>query len=234
MTIGFDGEVGGDDDSRPRAPIYLRLSIQSYCRGPDLDCWLPTDAEHEWNHKERQADAPFDSLFDRDRRRVAASALLEYCSELSIRLELKSGNVWSQAVMNLASLPGRGLEDVEDAEFLAHLRGASSVKRGDYPAILARWSSAFPAEQLLVGFFEEIATEPKQLLTRAFAHVGVSTEVDWRTFPFSRRIRHPADAAAKGNLDAAEVPDRFRSFLRTMYASDIEALAERFGAPAAA
>lgn len=125
---------------------------------------------------------------------------------------------WSHAVMNLVKFSGKKIEEISDAKFRRHF--IRSKERSDYPMILDRWLSVFPEKQLYVGFFEDIATCPKKLLSETFAHLGVTQNVDWKAFPYHQLIN-------KG--PRAPIPEKHRSFLEWMHAADIETLYRRFG-----
>lgn len=130
---------------------------------------------------------------------------------------------WSQAVMNLVEHTNRSFEEVADQEFYDHLRSDRTIKRGDYITIIDNWTAVFPEEQLYVGFLEDLAERPRQLLSDIFEHLGVTKDVDWSNFPYNKRIRTGV---------RAEIPDRFRRFLEDMYERDLEQLANRFDGPA--
>lgn len=132
---------------------------------------------------------------------------------------------WSQARMNLVTLTDREYEEVSDEEFLDHFtqeRSISSIKRGDYLQILDNWLTVFPEDQLHVDFFERIADDPQGLLEDVFSFLGVSTEVDWKNFPYNEVIFSGSDR---------EIPPHFRSFLEDLYTEDLKRLHDRFGEP---
>jgi len=125
---------------------------------------------------------------------------------------------WSHAAMNLMKFSGKKMEEISNSKFRRHF--IRSQGRGDYPAILDRWLKIFPSEQLYVGFFEDISLCPKKLLSEVFAHLGVSQDVDWKSFPYQRVIN-------KG--PKVPIPEQHRNFLELMYGRAIEDLYQRFG-----
>jgi len=127
---------------------------------------------------------------------------------------------WSQALMNLVRQRNKPFEDIGDAEFFAHFTAARSVKRGDYQTILKKWSGVFPREQIYIGFFEDIAARPQELLSDIFAHLGVSRDVDWDSFPCNKVFNKNAEIP---------IPEKYREFLEEMYAPDLVALHDQFG-----
>jgi len=127
---------------------------------------------------------------------------------------------FSQALMNLVNFPNRAFKEVGESEFYSHFKAKRSVKRGNYLTILDNWLSVFPHEQLYIGFFEDITDCPQKLLGEVFAHIGVSQEVDWSSFPYRRVInKNPG----------IPMPKKYRDLLKEIYCQDIENLYARFG-----
>lgn len=130
---------------------------------------------------------------------------------------------WSQAVMDLAAVKNRKLVDVPDNEFIRHFHSTGARLRGDYLRCLDNWREAFPEEQILTGFFEDISSRPKELLTRVFRHIGVSVPNEWSEFPFDKVI------FAKKESEPIR-PD-FHEELSRLYKEQIDRIAEKFGGP---
>jgi hypothetical protein len=126
--------------------------------------------------------------------------------------------------MNLVTRRGLRFEDVNERQFLDHFASTRSVKRGDYLSTLKNWLAEFPGEQMHIEFFEEIASNPKELLMRVFAHLNVSRDVDWNNFPLTEKV-------FTGNKSS--MPEKFRDILQRMYRDEIELLYKHFGAPVA-
>lgn len=139
---------------------------------------------------------------------------------------------WSAARRILSRLPDEKFEGVDESKFYAAFREeyakkgdyAPGLTRGNYSAILDNWLSVFPREQLYIGFFEDIANRPKKLLSEVFAHIGVSRDVDWSSFPYKKVINKNPDFP---------MPEKYRDFLEEKYRQHIEALYKRFGDPVA-
>ena len=128
---------------------------------------------------------------------------------------------WSQAMMELVKRKGKELTDVPHDEFITFFRSDHSLLRGDYERSINNWLSVFPENQLLIGFFEEISSDPKSLLLRVFEHLGVGQEVDWQTFPYQEKI-------FSGN-QTSEIPPQIHNVLKDIYSDKIQSLASRFG-----
>ena len=126
---------------------------------------------------------------------------------------------WSQALMNIVRKPKRNIVEVEDSEFFAHFKHERSVIRGDYLTILNKWLSQFPSEQMHIGFFEDIVNSPKETLCEIFKYLGVSSDVDWDSFPYNKVVNPNPKIP---------IPEKYKVFLQDMYRRDIALLQERF------
>ena len=127
---------------------------------------------------------------------------------------------WSHACMFL--LRGRGLEAVPESEFIAHFTSQASRGRGGYAGSIDRWTSIFPADRLLIGFYDELRVDPQGLLRRVFAHLGVREDVDWSAFPLYERILPVQQVDS-----APPMPERYEGFLVDLYRDELRRLAER-------
>ena len=130
--------------------------------------------------------------------------------------------MWAATRRAFAKIPGTRLEDAPESEVLASFQYAPRIENTDFPKILDNWSSVFPREQILIVFFEQIANEPQTLLQNIFSFLEISTDVDWKTFPYDRVInKNPENP----------IPEKYRKILEQTYANDIEELYRRFGEP---
>ncbi len=127
---------------------------------------------------------------------------------------------WSQALMELVHRPRRPFENVSEAEFLEHFRSPLSVTRGDYAAILDRWTRYFREDQIMLGFQEEMASHPQVLMEKVFRHLGVSTEVDWTTYELYE---------VRGKGPGNPLPEHYRELLEEIYSEPLDRLHERLG-----
>jgi hypothetical protein len=130
-------------------------------------------------------------------------------------------------MMKLVHIPGRNLEDLSETELLDQLGSRASRRRGDYVATLDTWQSEFPTEQLFIGFFEDVKQRPQELLSDVFDFLGVTTAVDWSTFPFEQVMRPGSKEVSPGT--PPPMPESCETFLREIYADQLTELRKRFG-----
>ena len=141
-------------------------------------------------------------------------------AKLILLLRNPIDRAWSQALMNLVVHKRRNIDDVRDEEFVEHFRHPRTVSRGNYLGMIDSWLSVFPEERLFIGFFEDVRDRPRELLSAVFDHIGVSTDVDWASFPLNKVIH--------GGV-GAPLPPRFRAILDEVYADEIDRIVDRCG-----
>lgn len=160
---------------------------------------------------------PAYSVLSRDQIAYARRLLPE--ARLLFLMRNPIDRAWSQAVMNLVKIPKRRFEDVSLDEFVEQLRLPRTTGRSDYRGTLARWREFYPEDRFLIGFYEEISENPRDLLLRTFRHLGVSADVDWDSFPYAKVIYEG---------EKVRMPDSIREMLTTQYRDAIRRLAEDF------
>jgi len=148
---------------------------------------------------------------------------------------------WSHAFMDLVKQTGRTLESVEPAEFYNLFNRKGFLSASVYSAMLENWLSIFPRDQLYIGLFDQIESDPRRLLSEVFAHLGVTADVNWSSFPCNDVILPPAGPEFQAHDQGRGVrvadhersdsfmPTEFRTFLSELFHQDIELLNSRYG-----
>jgi hypothetical protein len=94
-------------------------------------------------------------------------------------------------------------------------------KRSMYCDILKIWEQVYPKEQLYIGFFEQIAENPVQLLSEIYTFLGVDNLAP---------DLYRSTVEQKVNMGVTEVmPIYWRRYLAQRYYDQIECLHARFG-----
>lgn len=128
---------------------------------------------------------------------------------------------WSSAMMFFIKKRGLNYEDISNEQLMRYLGKPEVIGRGRYPEIMERYLKFFPKEQLFIGFNEEIAQQPTDLLRRIFVHIGVNPDIEYEKLPHSRVIHE--------GQGTREIPEKIRERLTEIYAADIAALKKQFG-----
>jgi len=147
---------------------------------------------------------------------------------------------WSEFVHNTV-LQERPLSSFSKEEIESRLRKGTVEVAGGYTELLEKWDHSYPREQIFTGFYEDLDSDPKTLLSDIFTFLGVTTDVDWSRFPFQDCIIPPAGKAyenhdnwrgviAPRHQNTTELlPDEYKDFLLDYLEPELLRLERRFG-----
>lgn len=124
---------------------------------------------------------------------------------------------WSQVVMNSIELDGEDPTTIDVDTWIDRLSEPRVIRRSDHLAVVDAWSRWIPSDRMLLGFFEEIANSPQDLLGRVHDFLGVAS--------------HPGtgvDGVVRRGV-GTPMPPEVKEVLVERYTPDLRRLAERFG-----
>lgn len=128
---------------------------------------------------------------------------------------------WSQARMVAHQRLNRRDLDLEDTDqVLEFLRAPYVRMHGFYAANLERWEKFYPRENFFIGFFEEIAGDPRGLCRRIFRFLGIEDSEAYLPEPDKPKVNEGENY---------RMPARVYRELMEMYAGDILRIQSRFG-----
>lgn len=131
--------------------------------------------------------------------------------------------VLSQAKWGLAQRQLRAVQDVPEKEFLAFIDRPGSRLRSSYSRTLDMWEEAFPRDQFLVLFYEQLLADPAEFLDRMCAFIGVASAGDVRDETLTSRVQQTA---------TRPLPEAVVRYAAQACKDEIDRLADRFGGPA--
>lgn len=104
----------------------------------------------------------------------SVSAIYDYAPDVRIFFITRNpiDRAWSSALMALERAEMTP-EEASDQWFIDHFHSQGSRLRGDYHRTLSIWGNIFPKEQFLWLSFEQITSNPSQLLQSLCRHIGV-------------------------------------------------------------
>ncbi len=137
---------------------------------------------------------------------------------------------WSQALMELADLPGRSPESISVDEWIRFLGSPACRARSDYESMLARWTAHFGEDRMFVGFHDHVASRPRDLLSDIFDFLGVAPPADWSAYPTEARVQ-PAGVRGGRYEPRPPMPSPGRDWLVSTWSGPIARLALRFPDP---
>jgi hypothetical protein len=123
---------------------------------------------------------------------------------------------WSSALMALDRAE-MTFNEASDMWFIDHFKSSGSQRRGDAESCLSRWRSVFPAEQLHLILYDDLALNPLDTLLQLASHLGVDGEF-FRSIPEEQLKEHVF--AGPGH----SLRPSLRRFLAILYGRQIERL----------
>lgn len=99
-------------------------------------------------------------------------------------------------------------DSVPESGWRENLASEWALVSGDYLGQLTRWLTVFPREQMFVGFYESIASEPETLLREILAFLGLRIEPDLSRYRLTEKVLPGLDG---------ELPAELREFLHSLW-----------------
>lgn len=152
---------------------------------------FPANKEvHFWDRRDLDALPWYQGLFDASdgsdirngeitpsyamlgRKRIEAIHTLFPALRLLYLIRNPIDRAWSASLMAV-SRAEMTVDEASDSWFADHFRSQGSLGRGDYLSCIRSWTSIYPRDQLLIERYESIQNEPRELLRRVAAHLGI-------------------------------------------------------------
>jgi hypothetical protein len=126
---------------------------------------------------------------------------------------------WSQAKMNLGKQRGHNLDELPEEKFYDYFNHPQVAPHSDYLTNLTVFKKYFPAEQIFVGFVDEIRNDPLPFLERLF---------DFLDVPFPREMYlEGLEQRVNAGIDK-DIPPKYLAYLARMYIEQISQLHRLF------
>lgn len=141
-------------------------------------------------------------------------------AKLILLLRNPVDRAWSHFRHSKKRITGYNYETVSQAEILTFMDSDAQVLRSDYVRTTQTYTSIFPKEQLLIGFFDAIQDDPERLLTEITQFIGADSSHSIQRLPLNRIINKSPNSTC---------PTAIREYLKTKYHDQIKLLADRHG-----
>jgi len=125
---------------------------------------------------------------------------------------------WSHTAMHFLDR-GRKLENVIDDELFAFLKLDWVSRNSEYLRNLQRWEKFYPENQFFIGFFDQLAENPRDFLRNIYNFLEVDSS--------QKVIPDNADRKIY-SYEYPEIPIRFSGYLAHKYYNQIKQLDTRF------
>ena len=96
------------------------------------------------------------------------------------------------------------------------------INKGKYTNTIKNFLKYFNDNQLLIDFYDNISSQPEELLKRIFKHINVKEDVDLNKFPV-RKVVH------KGKKEDFVIPKEVTEYLRSIFREEIIILKDKYG-----
>jgi hypothetical protein len=126
---------------------------------------------------------------------------------------------WSALAMHYREHYPGGIDTIPEQAIETRLRRPKSWGHGEPAKNLSAWEAYYPAEQIFVGFFDELQEEPGRLLAKILSFLGLDASDVALLDDVSER-RNPG----RGGI----VPSRFEKVLARALAEEVRAVHDRF------
>ncbi|MEK8019275.1 MAG: sulfotransferase domain-containing protein [Candidatus Parabeggiatoa sp.] len=128
--------------------------------------------------------------------------------------------MWSWAAQSYNEQFGyQGLHTISDHTIMKFLQKEKHLVNSQYFTNLQRWERFFPKDKIFVGFFEQIADNPRQLLK----DIDAFLELDFSEEYIPDTVHKKVNAR-----QYPEIPDHFAHYLAQQLYGEIEQLHQRF------
>lgn len=115
---------------------------------------------------------------------------------------------WSMIMMkyNALNIP---IEEVNEEEICKFMKLYACINRSNYIQILDNWKSVFPENQIFIGMYEDIRSDPKMFLNNIFHFLGVGEESNFENYPYDKKV-------FSGEYNG--IPKKYKKALNDLYA----------------
>ncbi|WP_431124016.1 sulfotransferase domain-containing protein [Flagellimonas flava] len=149
-------------------------------------------------------------------------------AKLVLMLRNPIDRAWSHFRHTKKRIEGFTLDNFEESEILAFMKSDGQVLRSDYVRTIENFTSIFPKEQLLIGFFDAIVEAPEQLLEEVIQFISTSNDAEEAL----NKSWNADEAATKKVVNKSielDCPPAVLALLKDMYHDMILDLANQYG-----
>ncbi len=127
---------------------------------------------------------------------------------------------WSHFRFHLTKQGIQDYSTIDIKYILDFFEKEDQVLRSDYIKTINTYSKYYPKDQFMIGFYDAITENPKELLTDIVSFIGGDTT----------KIDAECDLQAKDNVSVKfEMPEEVKSYLKNKYTKDLKVLSDKLG-----
>jgi hypothetical protein len=119
---------------------------------------------------------------------------------------------WSAAGAHFEHKPGiHGISNAAPEDVERYFAKTDSVRHLLYAQNLANWERHFPADQIQIGFYDDLKANPRQIFQRILSFLGLEDYA--ASLPADVDRKHGTRAGRRSE----KVPERYHRFLARLY-----------------
>lgn len=149
-------------------------------------------------------------------------------AKLVLMLRNPVDRAWSHFRHTKKRIKGFNLDDVKENDIIAFMKSEGQELRSDYVRTINNFTSVFPKEQLLIGFFDAIMDAPEQLLEEVKQFISSNDESE-DELKKSRNVDNTAINKVVNKSIEIDCPPAVLTLLREKYHDMILDLANQYG-----
>ena len=115
---------------------------------------------------------------------------------------------------------GSDISKIELNDIVEFMESDSQSVRSDYVRTIENYSSIFPRNQLIIGFYDAIIDDPEGLMNAIISHTCGGKSISTESLDFSSVIN---------KSKVLNCPEKIDSYLKTRYYQQIKELSDRYG-----
>ncbi len=127
---------------------------------------------------------------------------------------------WSHAVKIFSRDKGVPLKDVPTESLIKFFQSDENICCGSYAKNIKNYLSVIDSRNLLIIYFDDIKTDPANVLSKIYSFIGVSKIQDMD----ENILNKPVNASSFG----CDVPDIYTHLLSNIFRDDVEALCKMY------
>jgi len=141
-------------------------------------------------------------------------------AKLILLLRNPIDRAWSQYRFEKRKIKNFSVDTSSDEEIIEFMESEFQSLRSDYIRTINNFSSIFPKDQILIGFYDAIIDDPERLLIEITNFIGVKSENSIKELPLK--------AVANKSVEL-ECPSKVNNYLKARYHDQIKELADQYG-----
>jgi hypothetical protein len=149
-------------------------------------------------------------------------------AKLVLMLRNPVDRAWSHFRHTKKRIKGFTLDSVEESEIIAFMQSEGQELRSNYARTISNFTSVFPKEQLLIGFFDAIIDAPEQLLEEVIQFISPNNESEEKP----EQLSNVDDSAIKKVVNKSielDCPPVVLTLIKEMYHDMSLNLANQYG-----